>query len=38
MLDGMIATMALRVMVKAWELSPAMWHMVYKVNSAHDNV
>ena len=33
MLDGMIATMALRVMMKACELSPAMWHTIYKVDA-----
>ena len=33
MLDGMIAAMALRVMVKAWELSPALWHTIYKVDA-----
>ena len=40
MLNSMIFIMAWK-MVKAWELSPAMWHMIYKVDSsnrAHDSM
>ena len=30
---GMIGLMDLKMMRKAWELSPAVWHMIYKVQS-----
>ena len=30
---GMIGVMDLKMMRKAWELSPAVWHMIYKVQS-----
>lgn len=35
MLTGMIVVMGVIRIVKAWELSPAMWHMIYKVDSLY---
>ena len=35
MLTRMTVVMGLNRIMKAWELSPAMWHMIYKVDSLY---